>query len=438
MNKDTGLLPGGVMDIFQEPSENLLWFVTAWTGLSMNIQTLDMTTNTISTTIFNVTEIAIGNGYTPQGPILSFLYDTTTRDIFVGFQFNDTATGDEFHLACFDRDDTSKFVPLPTGWLTTGEEITRSNEYHGFMARYIYDIYPRNNLGDGPFFLGNMIGLFHLDTSNEKMSKWVGGFSTGFELRTFLEPVTYTTTVYDVNTDEHIDVEMTFQDPKYEYIADVEMVEDSTKVVISNSEGVTITDTEETKVIPKPDPKRKSGLIDIQHKVDTGKDSSFGPVYNITRIINEKGNVEKVKAEGVINITYGKDSDFNMGDWGLIGKSILTITDSDGKVVLTKEGDGLHFKTDLELSGLKSSEYTIKFETYDWLGNKIAYQETKFILENENKDAESDSNSKLSAVVLPIIGGLCGILVLGIVIAAILVFLSKKKMDEIPEETKDK
>ncbi len=210
LDKNSGLKPGGILDFFQEPTENLLWFFTSWTQTNMNIQTLDLTTNTISTEIFNVTDIANKSGYTPIGEIFSLLYDTTTRDIYVAFHFNETSTGKDYYLACFDRDDTSKFIHLPTAFLSQGEEITRSGENQVYIETRILDIHPRFSEEVGPFFQGGTIGLFHFDISNEKVSNWEGGFSTGFELRTFLEPVTYTSPVYDEKTEVYIDVILSY------------------------------------------------------------------------------------------------------------------------------------------------------------------------------------------------------------------------------------
>ncbi len=417
LNKDTGLKSEGVWDLFQEPTENLLWFVTSWSKDNVNIQTLDMSTNTVSSEIFNVTDIAIRNGYTPQGPILTFIYDTTTRDIYVGFQFNKTITGEIFHLACFDRDDTSHFVPLPTGYLSEGKEVTRSDDYLGWKIFHINRMHSRNKNGVGPLFSGYGIGLFYIDPPIKKIS------TTDDELniKTFTKTVRRPSVRFDKGTEKWVDIEVDYEEPEIERPNDVVVETDSTTATVSRSEGLYFYDLGDMVIPAKTMLKIKGGLFLAEYYKN---ESDAGKSLNM-----DKEKIETVKAEGYISILTKDFEGEDPLDSFFIGKSLLTITDSKGNVVYTHETGGREMEVEFQLSGLKSSEYTIRVERSDWIGNSIDYEECKFILDNPDQPSESESGSKLASAVLPIFGGLCGLLILGIIIAAILVFLNKKKID---------
>ncbi len=404
------------MDLFQEPAENLLWFVTSSSKDNINIQTLDMSTNTVSSEIFNVTDIAIRNGYTPLGPILTFIYDTTTRDIYVGFQFNKTITGEIFHLACFDRDDTSNFVPLPTGYLSEGKEVTRSDDYMGWKIVHINRMHSRNKNGVGPLFSGHGIGLFYIDPPIKKIS------TTDDELniKTFTKTVRRPSVRFDKGTEKWVDIEVDFEEPEIERPNDVVVETESTTAIVSLSDGLKVVDTDDMVEPPKPHPKRKGGIF-LAEYYENG--SEIGKIMNL-----EDTTRLTVKSDGHVEILT-KGLEENEIDRFLIGKSVLTITDSEGNVILNRVTGGEEIEVDLQLSDLKSSEYTIKFERTDWIGNLIDFEECKFILDNPDQPSESESGSKLASAVLPIFGGLCGLLILAAIIVAILVVLSKKKIE---------
>ncbi len=423
LDKNSGLKPGGILDFYQEPTENLLWFATSWSVEDINIQTLDMSTNAISSEKFNVTDIANKSGYTSNGPVLSLLYDTTTRDIYVGFKFNETSTGRDYSLACFDRDDTSNFVSLMTGYLSQGKEITRSDDYQVFIAAHIYEIHPRNDFGDGPFFFGDRVGLFHYDTSDEKMSISSDDRTDYFNFMTFLEEVIFTSVEYDEETEEYIDVDLKFHDPEYKWIRDIAMPTDSTIVIITDPEGVTIADTDDMEEIPKPDPKENKDMLEIYHRRTDGFDA-----------IPVRGDPTTITADGKLEIIVeSKHAGAIFGGF-FVGKSVLTVTDSKGNVVLTHDTEKRAYKVELPLSDLPSAEYTIRVENSDFVGSLVEYQETKFILDNPNMKALSDSEVKFSSVALPLFGGLCTLIVMIAIIAVIVVALSKKKKDKISKE----
>ncbi len=105
---------------------------------------------------------------------------------------------------------------------------------------------------------------------------------------------------------------------------------------------------------PTPDPKRKDNIMGMSH-LWWVEDDQFSKILDLY-----PDQKETIEANGVVQIDIpGVDKNDIAGKM-LVGRTLVTVTNSKGKVVLTEESDGRSISAELGLRNLYSSEYTVR------------------------------------------------------------------------------
>ncbi len=273
------------------------------------------------------------------------------------------------------------------------------------------------------------MGLFYYNLPEVDLSDWNIGDPFDGLCKLFLEEETSTSFEYDVDTEEYVELDLTYIKPQFEWIHDMAKPTDDGTVVITDSDGITITNIDETGLVPEPYGRMEYFLFTIHHNEHFYSMNSRLPIE-----ICRGKTADKINATGIVTIQTKTTSDTIK--MFIITSSKLTVTDSKGNVIAMREGTGEAIKLDLLIQELPSSEYTVRLENMDALGNLVEHKESKFILDNPRVKADSENDSKLSSVAVPIGIGIAVLLVIGAGIATG-VTLNKKKKDKLSEEKKE-